>query len=134
MFIFYVNISEIPTKQQASMANESVPSNSKATPKNSKANSNSKANTSDVSLKCKFCFQIFEGQPEFFQHVINSHPKMLEQRLNRPNSAATTTTTNSTSTKAAGSGKVTNTRVANSNGNSNHSNSSVGSGSMNDKK
>lgn len=37
----------------------------------------------NISLKCRFCMQIFKGQSEFFQHVITSHPKMVKQRLNR---------------------------------------------------
>jgi hypothetical protein len=114
--------------------NQSVQPSSKKSPQ--KTAKTSKAGT-DVSLKCKFCFQIFEGQPEFFQHVINSHPKMLEQRLNQPNTTVPTTNTSTTNTKPIAnitSGKTASNRVANSNGNSNHSNSSVSNGSANDKK
>ena len=49
----------------------------------------------NLSLKCKFCFEVFKGQSEFFQHVIESHPKMLEQRLNRPANKSNTSSSNS---------------------------------------
>ena len=39
----------------------------------------------NISLKCKFCFQIFKGQSEFFHHIIVQHPKLLKNRLNRNN-------------------------------------------------
>ena len=44
-------------------------------------------NSENLSLKCKFCLQIFKGQSEFFQHVIMKHPKTLKQRLNKANRA-----------------------------------------------
>lgn len=78
-----------------------------------------------LSLKCKFCFQIFDGQPEFFQHVIKSHPRMLEQRLNRSSS----TGTNGTATSNTKQVIKPSSKVSNSNGNSNHSMSSVESSS-----
>jgi hypothetical protein len=37
----------------------------------------------NVSLKCKFCPNIFKGQSKFLQHVINSHPELIRERFNR---------------------------------------------------
>jgi uncharacterized C2H2 Zn-finger protein len=42
-----------------------------------------------LQLKCKFCSEFFEQQEDFLQHVIESHPKMLKQRLNRTNNQTT---------------------------------------------
>ena len=53
-------------------------------------------NSENLSLKCKFCMEIFKGQSEFFQHVIVSHPKMLEQRLNRKRNTDSGTSSNPT--------------------------------------
>ena len=80
----------LPNKQSSTQSHSVSSSNPLPKPKNSE----------NLSLKCKFCLEIFKGQSEFFQHVIVSHPKMLEQRLNRKRaadaSAGATTNTNST--------------------------------------
>lgn len=100
-------------------------STSKPVSKNSKNNAK---NSENLSLKCKFCFQIFEGQPEFFQHVIKSHPKMLEQRLNRSNSSSSVIN-NKPATNASAKTNAKTSRVSSSNGNSNHSSVSTASNS-----
>ena len=56
---------------------------------NQVTNTPSLKNSENISLKCKFCFEVFKGQSEFFQHVIVDHPKMLEKRLNRPTGKST---------------------------------------------
>ena len=37
----------------------------------------------NVSLKCKFCPNIFKGQSKFLQHVLNAHPELIRERFNR---------------------------------------------------
>jgi len=96
-----------PLQQQATATSKSPQKQTASTSNNS---TKTGKNSENLSLKCKFCFEVFKGQSEFFQHVIISHPKMLEQRLNR---ASTTT-----STAAANTSKKSN---LNSNGNSNGS-------------
>lgn len=54
------------------------------------------SSSENLSLKCKFCLQIFKGQSEFFQHVIVSHPKMLKKKLNRDTAASHNSATTST--------------------------------------
>ena len=49
----------------------------------------------NISLKCKFCMQVFKGQSEFFQHVIVAHAKMLKQKLNKAGVAATSNASSS---------------------------------------
>lgn len=107
--------------------NQSI-SSTKSSPKNAK---NTNKNPESHSLKCKFCFQIFEGQPEFFQHVIKSHPKMLEQRLNRSNSVPNQDPKSPGNTSAKRPGRPP---ITTSNGSSNHSTSSASSSSNASKK
>jgi hypothetical protein len=48
----------------------------------------------NVSLKCKFCPNIFKGKSKFLQHFINAHPELIRERFNRhqQNTSSSSTT------------------------------------------
>lgn len=61
-------------------------------------------------LKCKFCMEVFNGQSEFFQHVILAHPKMVKQKLNRSstgNSSGSSSSSSTSSSSSNGSSDIT---------------------------
>ena len=101
----------VQKQQPQTTASSRSPQKQTATTSTSNNSSKTGKSAENLSLKGKFCFEVFKGQSEFFQPVIISHPKMLEQRLNRA-------TSNNNNNQATTANKKSN---LNSNGNSNGS-------------